>query len=698
MSENLLLEIGTEELPPSYIPLALGQMKGLAEKMFGEKRISFKKIKVQGTPRRLVLYVEEVGEKQADLWQEVNGPPRKVAFDSLGNPTEAARGFARRQGIKPEALKVKKVGEKEYVYIRKKEKGESSKEVLREILPRMITSLNFPRSMRWGTGDLTFARPIRWLLALAGKEVIKFNLGELKSDNITYGHRFLEKGVSKRVPQASEYWDIVKKTSVIVDPEARKKIILDSLEKKEGKEQKVLEDEELVEMIVHMTEHPFLFKGTFDPRYLSLPREVLVSSMRQHQKYFSLVDKRERILPFFLGVRDGSSRHIETVKEGNERVLNARLADAQFFFEVDKKKPLEERVEALKGVVFQENLGNLHEKGLRLISLVRFLAEELRLKKRYRDYAQRAALLCKADLLTEMVGEFPGLQGIMGKEYARISGEEEDVAQAIFEHYLPRSSKDSLPQTVPGALVSIADKLDNITGCFGSGRIPSGSEDPYALRRQASGVLRIIEEKGFKISLFSLLAKSRDLWKGKIKKNIDEEVKGFFRERMKALLLEKRLSPDLIEAVIAAGFEDFIDLSRRGEALEKLKKEEDFEEIAVAFKRVINILVQAREKFGSAAWGKLAKEKLQEEEEKTLYEEYLKVREKVEQFVKKEDYEKAFRELRNLRKPVDQLFERVLVMEKDEALRRNRLALLAELREMFLRLADFSKVVTNISA
>jgi glycyl-tRNA synthetase beta chain len=695
VNRDLLLEIGTEELPPSYIPLALGQMKGLAEKAFREKRISFKIIKVCGAPRRLVLYIEGVAEKQEDLAKEVSGPPRKVAFDSFGNPTEAARGFARTQGVKLEVLKVKEVKGKEYVYIKKKEEGKLSKEVLKEVLPQIITSLNFPKSMRWGEGDLTFARPIRWLLAILGEEVVRFSLGGLKSGNLTYGHRFLQGKSPKKVPRSSDYWSVMKKGFVIVEAGARRKIIEEGLGKAGTREGKVLEDEELLEKIVYMTEHPFVLKGKFNPRYLSLPREVLISSMREHQKCFSLVDKEEKLLPSFVAVRDGDSKHIEIVKEGNERVLNARLADAEFFFEVDKKIPLEERVEALKGMVFQENLGTLHQKALRLVNLVRFIGQELRLKKRERDYAQRAALLCKADLLTEMVGEFPSLQGIMGREYARISGEEEGVAQAIFEHYLPRSSKDSLPQTVPGAVVSIADKLDSITGCFGLGLIPSGSEDPYALRRQASGVLKIIEEKGFRVSLFSLFEKSIAEWKGGINREINNEIKGFFRERIKTLLLEKNLSGDLIEAVIAAGFEDFIDLSRRGEALEKLKKEEDFEEIAVAFKRVINILVQAEEKFASPAWDKLDKGKFQEEEEKKLYEEYLKVREKVEQFIKKEDYEKAFREVKNLRQPVDLFFDRVLVMEKDESLRRNRLAFLAELREMFFRLADFSKVVTR---
>jgi glycyl-tRNA synthetase beta chain len=551
--------------------------------------------------------------------------------------------------------------------------------------------------MRWGEGDLTFARPIRWLLALLGEEVIKFNLGGLKSNNLTHLHRFLGGKRAKKVLQAVEYWNIMKKGFVIVNPEERRKIIQGGLREMSTEEQKVLEDEELLEKVVYMTEQPFLFKGRFEPRYLNLPREVLISSMREHQKYFSLVDEQEKTLPFFVAVRDGGSKHIEIVREGNERVLNARLADAQFFFEVDKKTPLEKRVEALKGVVFQENLGTLYEKALRLVSLVCFLVEELRLKKRYRDYAQRAALLCKADLLTEMVGEFPSLQGIMGREYARISGEEEEVAQAIFEHYLPRSSKDSLPQTVPGAVVSIADKLDNIIGCFGLGLIPSGSEDPYALRRQASGILKIIEEKGFRISLSSILEKSIEEWKWSKSQiaTLKSQIKGFFRERIKALLLEKNLSVDLIEAVLAAGFDDFIDLSWRGTALQKLKKEEDFEEIAIAFKRVINILVQAEKKFASQAWGKINKGKFQEKEEKELHQEYLKIREKVEQFIEKEDYEKAFKEVRNLRKPVDLFFDKVLVMEKDELVRRNRLALLAELREMFLRLADFSKVVTR---
>ncbi|MBI5967827.1 MAG: glycine--tRNA ligase subunit beta [Deltaproteobacteria bacterium] len=685
MSE-LLLEIGTEEIPAGFIPQALEEMKGLLEKEFQNQRIACKEIKALGTPRRLVLTATGVATTQEGRVLEIIGPAKRVAFNEQGKPTKAALGFARGQGVPVEELRLVQTEKGEYVCARKEEKGEETVRLLPSLLPRLISSISFPKSMRWMDLENSFARPIHWILCLFAGQIVPFQIGNVASSNLSRGHRFMAPG-SFQVKDLAEYMRRLKNSFVILNPEERKELILAELNRAAGEVSgHILPDEELLEIVTYLVEYPVAIRGSFPQEFLTIPREVLISAMREHQRYFSISDADGALLPFFVAISNTRPKDPRVVARGNERVLQARLADAKFFFEEDQKVPFLQRLEGLKKVIYHSKLGTSHEKVMRLSQLADHLTE--RTDPSLRETVKRASLLCKADLITGMVGEFPTLQGVMGRVYARLSGEDEAVALAIYEHYLPTSAGGALPSSHPGAILSIADKLDTIVGCFGVGLIPTGTADPHALRRQTLGVIHIILEKRYLFSLSRMLDRSLELLADKIERppqEIKADVVEFFKGRVQNLLTSRGLSIDAVEAALAVGFDDLMDLQERAKALHDLRSEPDFDSLAIAFKRVVNISK-------SHIPGAIDPQRFENVVEGKLFAAYQTIGKKAAERIAQKDYRLALKELSFLRKPVDDFFDGVLVMAEEEIIRTNRLSLLSHIAQIFFQIGDFSKI------
>jgi glycyl-tRNA synthetase beta chain len=681
MKQGMLLEIGTEEIPSRFIPAALEGMRELMKQDLEFQRVECGEIKVMGTPRRLTLFAE-LSDRQRPLEQERIGPPKNVAFDPEGKPTKAALGFAKKEGVRVEALEVVATDKGEYLCVRKREEGKTTRDILSEILPHLITSIPFPKSMRWSGLGLRFARPIHWILALFNGEVIPFTLEHINSGPVTRGHRFLHPEPFQ-VTGVNDYLEGLLQASVIVDPQERKELIRRSI--KEAAQQaggRPLEAEDLLEEITYLVEYPVAICGTFDKVYLNLPREVLITAMQHHQRYIPVVNTKGKLLPAFVAVSNTKAQDMEVVTKGNERVLRARLADAQFFFQEDHKIPLEERVEKLKGVIFQTKLGTSYEKVMRIQGLATQLAEELAPQEK--EIAARGAYLCKADLVTEMVGELPQLQGIMGREYALLDGEDPSVAQVISEHYLPRFAGDKLPASSAGAMVSIADKVDTIIGCFGVGLIPTGTSDPFALRRQTLGVIHIILGKGYRTSLPGMIKMGMEPLIKKIERPKEEvlaDCLAFFRGRFVGLLTSQGYPPDVVEAVLTVQYDDLVDARARVEAVAQFKGRPEFEPVTVA-----NILKGVDHK------GKFDPARFETPQEKALHEQYQKIARQFSAMINGGNYQGALEELAKLRLPVDALFDHVMVMAEDKKIRANRLALLDEISNLFSQMADFSQL------
>lgn len=685
MSE-LLLEIGTEEIPSGFIPPALEEMKTRLEKGFANQRIAFQEVRALGTPRRLVVAATEVALVQESRSVEVVGPARRIAYDEQGRPTRAALGFARNQGVEVEELKLLQTEKGEYVCARREEGGEETFDLLPSILLRLITSLTFPKSMRWMDLEISFVRPIHWILALFGGRVVPFQVGNVPSGNLSRGHRFMAPGPFQ-VKDFADYLRKLKGSFVIVNPEERRELIMEESRKAAAEVSGAIRvDPELQETVTHLVEFPVAIRGSFAPEYLTLPPEVLISAMREHQRYFSILGPGGKLLPSFVAISNTRPRDPNVVARGNERVLQARLSDARFFFQEDQKAPLSERVEGLKKVVFHSKLGTSYEKVIRIMGLAAHLAQAI--DPALKETVERAALLCKADLITGMVGEFPGLQGIMGGVYARLSGESPEVALAISEHYLPTSAGGALPSSPAGAILSLADKMDTIAGCFGVGLVPTGTADPYALRRQTLGVIHIILDKGFRLSWRDFLDKSLELLGEKLERPVAEirlDLEEFLRGRLQNLLISRGLSFDVVEAAMAAGSDDLVDLWQRAQALEELKSHPDFASLAVAFKRVVNIS-------RSAPSGEVDPELFESPVEAALLKALERIGQEAEEKISRRDYARALRDLSALRAPVDAFFDGVLVMAEDERVRANRLSLLARIGRLFFCIGDFSRI------
>lgn len=684
MSKTLLLEIGTEEVPAHVMPGILSQLKENAAKTFEELRIEYKNIKTLGTPRRSALLVEGLAEQQADLSKENRGPAVNIAFDADGNPTKAAQGFARGQGVKPEEL-VTKDG---YVYAMVHEKGGQTVDLLGDTLKGLVDGLNFPNNMHWADLDYKFIRPLRWLVALYGQDVIDFEVANVKSGRTSRGHRFLSEG-DFEIANAEDYVEACRKASIIVDQNERCEMIRQQIAEvaaANGGQAEVNED--LLEEVLYLVEYPTALCGKFDEKYLALPAEAVITPMRDHQRYFPVL-KDGQLLPLFITIRNGGKEHLETVQHGNERVLRARLEDAQFFFDEDRKKTLEQHGEKLKTVVFHDGLGTIYDKALRLEVLAGYIADAIGANEQDKKDAVRAAKLAKADLVTGMVTEFTELQGVMGREYALLDGETKAVAQAIDEHYMPRFAGDSQPASVAGRIVSLADKIDTIVGTFSRGLIPTGSQDPFALRRQALGIVNMLKEAQYHISLSQLVAKAMELLKiadaGQQTK-LQNDVADFTKLRLKNVLADAGIRYDVVEAVFVT-VDDIYGVFLRAQAVNEAVKQ-DMEKTIQAFVRTGNIARKAEDVQAAVEAGLLA-----EQVEKDLYKAYEDAASKVEKEVAAQDYAGAIATLSQLAAPIDAFFDGVMVMDKDEKIKNNRLGLLKLVDNLICQVADFSKIV-----
>jgi glycyl-tRNA synthetase beta chain len=690
MNNELLFEIGTEEIPAGFLSKAVVDMEEIIRKSLTEKRIAFDGIRCLATPRRLVLTIADLAQKQDDQTVEKMGPAKRAAFDENGQPTKAALGFARGQEVEVSELETITTDKGEYLGVRKTITGQPTAGLLPEILTNFMLSIPFRKSMRWGARSLRFARPVHWLVALYGGKVVPFKIEDIESGNTSRGHRFMSP-VSFTVNGFSDYLEKARENFVIVDPEERKKLILEEAQKEaQAAGGRLFYDEELLEAISFIVEYPVVVRGGFDGEYLTLPQEVLTTTMISHQKYFPVVDDKGKLLPFFIAVSNTKARDLSVVAAGNERVLRARLADASFFFEEDRKVPLEERVESLKKVVFHTQLGTSHKKVMRFRRLAVKIAAALKVRPAVKKNVDRAALLAKADLESLMVGEFAELQGIMGREYALLAGEDPACANAIYEHYLPVVAGGRLPASDEGAIVGIADKMDTIAGFFGVGLPPTGTADPYALRRQSLGIINIILSKQYALSLNFLIDESLTLLKDTLKKpasDVKKDVLDFFRGRLQHQLISQGYAYDTVEAVLSADMDDLLVVIEKIKALEDFRKNPEFEPVSVAFKRVDNILKDF--KGGRADVNLLA-----HDAEIQLFSALDDIKTRVEKNIAEKDFIGALNKLAALRPAVDAFFDHVMVMDKDEQIRLNRLSLLSEISCLFHKIADFSKIVT----
>lgn len=687
MGEPLYLEIGTEEIPAGYIVPALEAMAAQMTRFLDENRVSRGEPVTAATAKRLVLYVPGLAPRQEDTTMEIMGPPKAVAFDAEGRPTKAAEGFARGQGVTIDQVQVKKTPKGEYLCIVKEEAGISTKELLEKMLPDFIARIPFPKSMRWESEGATFARPVRSIAALLGQDVLQFEYAQVKSSNQSFGHRFMRPRWLT-VTDFDSHLANLKENFVLLDIENRKdqirKAIAQAASTVGGR---ILEDEELLEEVTNLVEYPFPIVGEFEEKFLELPPELLITVIKKHQRYFAIIDESGNLMRYFVTVANTIPRNPSVVAAGNARVVRARLEDARFYYLEDQKVRLDDRAEQLKGVVFHSKLGTSWEKVERFTALARNLAAKL--APGSMDTILRAAHLCKADLVTGMVGEFPELQGVMGRAYARLEGEPESVAQAIFEHYLPNRAGGPVPESLEGAILSIADKMDTIVGCFGVGLIPSGTADPFALRRQTLGIIRIVLERPLRLSLSELIDQALAALKPRLKApeaEVKAAVLDFFSGRLQHYLASQEgYSPDVVEAALAGGVDDIVDSVARTKALSSFRARPDFESLAVAFKRVGNIIKQPEETPVDPSL-------LQGAPEQALFTTLRDTEGVVAECIAAGDYDGALEAMAGLKGFIDSFFDSVLVMDKDPDIRRNRLALLTRIQDLFTRVADFRKI------
>lgn len=701
---ELLLEIGVEELPYQFIAPALSSLTEQADFAFGYHRLSSGSINAYGTPRRLLLVVERLAIHQAAFTNEAMGPSKSVAFDQAGQPTKAAIGFARGQGVPVESLRVRQTPRGEYLFAVKEDAGRPTKTVLLEILPQIVGELSFPKAMKWNEAGVRFARPVRWLVALYGGAVLPIEIAGIKAGNKTYGHRVMGNGKAITVSDHSSYCRLLKRQCVLPDQEERRVTIREQLEKIcKGAGLGLNADEDLLEQAVFTTEWPCAILGRFKLEYLAVPSEVLITSMKEHQGFFSLRDKKSGSLAaHFIAVANNELKNMSLIREGNERVLAARLADAKFFFDEDRKVKLRERVAKLAGVTFHQKLGTMEKKQQRIRKLAGFIASSVRPQDdKLKQACERAADLCKADLLTGVVGEFPELQGIMGGEYAKHDGESEAVSQAIREQYLPRSIEGELPRTIAGQVLSLADRLDSVAAFFHVGLVPTGSEDPFALRRNATAIVRIILEGNLRINLGCYIDNARNLVIGDGFKGVtDSEQKG--RRRMTEFIFERvrhycrvvhALRDDVIEAVLKPAHDkalDLVDLVLRMKALESVTTKPEFDPLIVGFKRAHRLVEKEQ-------WDHkpVDEARFQHPTESALYQATAKEREKMMSAMTRGEYGQALDALVRLKPAIDAFFAAVMVNAEDPAVRSNRLSLLQEVDDFFNSFADFSQIVVQ---
>lgn len=686
---ELLIEVGTEEIPAGFLARALVELEASVPAALAAARLSHGAVHVAGTPRRIAIAVADLAGRQPDVSERVVGPPVQAAFDKAGAPTRAALGFAEKNGVDLASLERTEVAGKkgQYVACTRREPGRAAMEVLPSLVTGLLGGVAWPKVMRWGTGEHSFVRPVHWLVLLYGGEVVPAQFAGVRSGRATRGHRFLAPGSIDLDGTRAGYLGALRAAHVIVDPERRRTMItaeLARIEKETGA--RVRPDPALLDEVSFLVEYPVAVCGEFDRAFLEVPEAVVVSAMRAHQRYFAMEDAAGRLANRFTTIAGTVVRDPAVVRAGNERVLAARLADARFFFREDRRHSPDELAARLDGVVFQKKLGTLAAKVERVVALARAIAAELGVEA---TPVARAAALCKFDLTTAMVGEFPDLQGVMGRRYAELAGEDPRVCAAIAEHYLPRGAKDDTPGSDVGAVVGLADRLDTLLRCFDVGLAPTGSADPYGLRRAALGVLRILLARDWRASLSALLslAARPGGGLGAAADATGAQVVDFLRTRLRGHLVDALdLAADCVDAALAAGFDDVPDARARAAALSRLRARADFEPLAAAFKRVANILK------GEVVAGQPDPAVFVEEDERGLWTSFREIQGRADGRLRERDYAGALAVLAELKAPVDRFFDKVLVMDKDERVRANRLALLGRINATFTRIADFRQL------
>jgi len=701
--KQLLFEIGTEEMPPSCIQEGVRGLKEVLESKFTENRLKFGSINIYSSPRRLVSIVDDLSETQDSEEKIITGPPVGIAFDSYGNPTGAARGFAKSLNLKVSELeKIEVQGKGLYLGKRILEKGKKTKELLAFILRDTILSLKFSKQMTWADYSIKFARPIRWILALYNNEIIKFNIENLVSSNVTYGHRTISPGPIT-IKDSRDYLKLLgEKGRVMAVVDDRRKLILNQIKNLEEKiwkgKFKVIIDNDLLNDVVNMVEIPNVIAGSFPEKFLYIPKELLIESIQYHQKYFAVLDSSGNISTNFIIIQNGIKDTGE-IRKGNERVLRARLSDAAYFYEVDKKHNFDFWTEKLKGVIFFSGLGSMYDKSVRLKKMTTFMAGLLKKKQEFKNTdlvedLARASMLCKCDLVTDMVVEFPSLQGIVGRQYSEERGEKEEVSGAVFEHYLPRFADDILPSNDVGLILSIADKVDTITGMFLAGKIPTGSEDPFALRRKASGIILSALKGAYDFNLDDLIDYNLKLYPAysklgnEDKLGVAKDIRDFIIARFRFMLEKENRRLDILESVLGSGCGSIPDINLRYSAVEEFIKEKDIKRLYFPMFRCKNIIK-------GVIPGRVDVDLFKEEHEKELYKSIGEKEGLIKKLSEDKKYKNILRELYDFGGVVDMFFDRVLVMDKDEKLRNNRIGLVNKAVDLYMAIADFSKLGIN---
>ncbi|WP_428909161.1 glycine--tRNA ligase subunit beta [Niallia sp. Krafla_26] len=688
-AKDILLEIGLEELPARFVTDSMNQLSDKIKDWLQSKKISYHDVQAYSTPRRLAVLVSDVAHTQEDVHEEAKGPARKIALNENGEWTKAAMGFTRGQGMTVEDIYFKEINGVEYAHVNKFIQGKKTVDLLPE-LRDIVTSIHFPKNMRWANYDMRYIRPIKWITALYGQEIIPFSITDVHTSNDSLGHRFL--GGKFQITNPGDYEELLIKQYVIADPTKRKTMILDQLKQLEEQNNWTIPvDEDLLEEVNNLVEYPTALYGGFEEEFLELPEEVLITSMKEHQRYFPVKSKDGKLLPHFVTVRNGGSDYLENVAKGNEKVLRARLSDADFFYREDQKLEIDHFLNKLQSIVYHEEIGTLAQKVERVRNLTNILTEKLSFSNDDKQAADRAAQICKFDLVTNMVYEFPELQGFMGEKYARQKGESEAVAVAINEHYMPRNAEDQTPTSEVGAILAVAEKMDTIASFFAIDMIPSGSQDPYALRRQATGIVQILLHKDWNIYFEDLIHESISLLQaeGKLKQSVEhvtKELVGFFKLRLKHLLQEKSIRYDLIDAVLGDDLGDIHGLFNRAEVLEAKKDEADFKENIEALSRVLNIASKA------VAQGEINESLFENDHEQRLYERYGSVKQQLSHPVSEETY---YELLVSMKLEINQYFDHTMIMVDDEKVKQNRLNLMLLIAELIKKFANVNDIITK---
>lgn len=684
--KDILLEIGLEELPARFVTNSMNQLADKVRLWLEGKKINYGELKAFSTPRRLTILVLDVDEAQPDVHEEAKGPAKKIAQNEEGEWSKAAIGFCRGQGMTVDDIYFKEIKGVEYAHVKKFIEGKETADLLPQ-LKEIITSLNFPKNMRWADQDLRYIRPIKWIVALFGQEVIPFSITNVETNRRSMGHRFLGNKLEITVP--ARYEQVMLEQFVMVDPVKRKNTIREQLKKlEEEKDWDILVDEGLLEEVNNLVEYPTALYGKFETEYLELPEEVLITSMKEHQRYFPVKSKDGKLLPYFVTVRNGGTEHVEKVAKGNEKVLRARLSDADFFYREDQKREIQQSLDKLKSIVYHEEIGTVSDKVGRVKRLTNIFTNQLEFTTEQQQDAGRAAEICKFDLVTNMVYEFPELQGFMGEKYARQKGEKEAVAKAINEHYMPRNAEDQIPPSDIGAVLSVAEKVDTIVSFFAIGLIPSGSQDPYALRRQATGVVQILLQKSWQMDLEEMVKQSLALLEsdGILKKSMEDitnEVISFFKLRLKHVLQEKGIRYDLIDAVLGNEVGVITSLVNKAQVLEAKRNDVDFKENIEALSRILNISSKA------VNTGDIQENLFENEFEQQLYEKYLAINVLLTKSMTEEDY---FDLLVSMKPEINQYFDHTMVMAEDETIKQNRLSLMVKLSGLIKQFANVSEI------